>query len=36
MNEQKSGEQIFEYKFPGFINETNYLGDSSDEKFFKF
>ena len=31
MNEQKSGEQIFEYKFPGFINETNYLGDSSDD-----
>ena len=29
--EQKSGEQIFEYKFPGFINEANYLGNSSDD-----
>ena len=31
MNEQKSGEQIFEYKFPGFINENNYLGNSSED-----
>ena len=31
MIEQKNGEQIFEYRFRGFINETNYLGDSSDD-----
>ena len=31
MIEQKNGEQIFEYKFPGFINETNILGNSSDD-----
>ena len=31
MIEQKNGEQIFEYKFPGFINETNYLGNSSED-----
>ena len=31
MIEQKNGEQIFEYKFPGFINEANFLGDSSDD-----
>ena len=31
MIEQKNGEQIFEYQFPGFINENNYFGDKPDD-----
>ena len=31
MIEKKDGEQIFEYKFPGFIKEYNYLGNSPDD-----
>ena len=31
MIQKKNGEQIFEYKFPGFIRENNFVGDSPDD-----
>ena len=31
MIQKKKGETIFEYKFPGFIQENNFVGDSPDD-----
>ena len=31
MIQQKNGEQIFEYKFPEFLNDNNEIATSSDD-----